>query len=659
MENKKVDLADLKGLSEKDVKMLKDADIMLGPEPEEMGFIKNMFWGNFRQDLIFPYPRSSAEENKLCEDLLAKLEPYMKNEHPSVQIDQEETMPDWALDRLFEIGVMGMTIPVEYGGLGLGVTSYNRVLQLIGKYCASTAVITSAHQSIGCKALVLFGTEEQKQKYLPMLAKKSLSGFCLSEPNVGCDAGGQETHCELSEDGTHYILNGEKKWTTSGYRSALFTVTARQMVKQADGKMADRITALICTPDMPGLKIIQKNRSKCGIRGTWQARVRFTNVKVPRENLLHKEGKGLNVALTCLNYGRCTLSAGMLGAAQKCMEQGTKWGTTRFQFGRPLADFELVKKQIANMSALTYAMDAVLYMTTAFMDRHDKDIMVETAACKVFCSEMGWRVINHSMQIMGGDGYMTENGVERSFRDSRIYLIVEGANEVMQSYIFGYGGKQLAEHMLGVQSSFTWNSEHSMGQNLGKIFSNVFKFKLFGKAIRFGAELFLDIKRSAPDFKNLDESLRERGVRLCELIRDHSFYFKKISMENAEKIVTRQAVQARIADVAIWLHAMSCVISKLNQQILNKNNIKDFENEKMSALYFLDMAEVEINKLFKEHFENADASMRLAAECAIQVNNNLPNSEFVIPEKSKNAMGTGKVVFQDFIKQFPGDEKGN
>lgn len=657
MVNKKVDLADLKGLSEKDVKMLKDADIMLGPEPEKMGFIKNIFWGNLRQELIFPYPQSSPDENRRCEELLKKLEVYLKNEHPRIQIDQQEEIPNWAFDKLFGMGVMGMTIPIEYGGLGLGVTSYNRVLQLIGSYCASTAVITSAHQSIGCKALVLFGTEEQKKKYLPMLATKHLSGFCLSEPNVGCDAGGQETHCELSEDGTHYILNGEKKWTTSGYRAQLFTVTARQMITQSDGKKADRITALICTPDMPGLHIFQKNRSKCGIRGTWQARLRFENVKVPKENLLHKEGKGLNVALTCLNYGRCTLSAGMLGAAKQCMDQGTKWGTTRFQFGRPLADFELVRKQIANMSALTYAMDAVLYMTTAFMDRHDEDIMVETAACKVFCSEMGWRVINHSMQIMGGDGYMTENEVERAFRDSRIYLIVEGANEVMQSYIFGYGGKQLAEHLIGVQSSFVWDSSQSMGQNFSKIIQSSFKLKLVGKAMRIGAELFLDIKRSAPVFKDLDPSLQERGIRLCDLIRDHSFYFKKISMENAEKIVTRQAVQARIADVAIWLHAMSCVISKLNRQLLEKDKIVEFEKEKMSAIYFLDMAEVEIKKLFREQYENADDSMRIAAECAIQYNNRLPNKDFVIPEKSKNAMGTGKVVSQEGIKQFPGDLK--
>src|SRR6185436_8195013 len=205
-------------------------------------------------------------------------------------------------------------------------------------------------------------------------------------------------------------------------------------------------------------------------------------------------GRGLNTALSCLNYGRCTLSAGMLGGARRVRDQATKWARTRYQFGRPLSDFELVQKMLANMASLDYAMDAVLYMTTGMLDRHDEDIMVETAICKVFCSEMGWRVVNNGMQIMGGEGYMTENEVERVFRDSRINLIVEGANEVMQSYVFGYGGKQLAEQMLGVKQAVAWNKEDGFGGNLSRIVRMGLRPAVMRAALPLFTELFMGIR---------------------------------------------------------------------------------------------------------------------------------------------------------------------
>ncbi len=655
------DLKTLKHIDEKDRKLIAEAEALLGPEPTSIGFSKNLFWGNFREDLCFPYPKQDPKEQAECDQLLARLDEYLHKEHPATLIDQEQEMPRWVIDRLFELGVLGMTIPKEYGGLGMGITSYNRVLERIGNSCGSTAVMVSAHQSIGCKAIMLFGNEEQKKLWLPRLAKDWLSAFCLSEPNVGSDAGGQETHCELSPDGQHYILNGEKKWATSGAISGLFTVMAMQKIKDPQtGKESEKVTALVCSPEMEGVDIFQKNRSKCGIRGTWQARIRFTNVKVPKFNMLHKEGRGLNVALSCLNYGRCTLSAGMLGGARRAMDQAVKWSQTRFQFQRPLSDWELVRQKIANMSAFCYASDAVLYMTTGMLDRADEDIMVETAICKVFCSDLGWRVVNDAMQIMGGESYMTENEVERIFRDSRINLIVEGANDLMQGFIFGYGGKKLAESMLTVKEAVGWDKDEGFGANVGRIMKNGLKPAVMKAAIPLGLELFLGIRPKAPQIKNIHHSLRHQAERLCRMVREHSHQLKQAGKRYEDKLFSRQAVQVRIADNGMYLHAWACTLSKLDRDIRahegNGENDPEFLCDKAAAYYFFDLCETWINHNIRELYANADDTMLTCAEAALKHNDTLPNSEFAIPERSPIAKGSGRQMKQDGIKQFPGDK---
>ncbi|MGH7131207.1 MAG: acyl-CoA dehydrogenase family protein, partial [Phycisphaerales bacterium] len=554
------------------------------------------------------------------------------------------------------LGVLGMTIPKEFGGLGMGITSYNRVLERIGFYCGSTAVMVSAHQSIGCKAVMLFGNAEQKAKWLPRLAKDWLSAFCLSEPNVGCDAGGQETNFTKTEDGEFYIINGEKKWATSGAISGLFTVMCRQ--NQPDGK--GKISALVCHPDMPGVEIYQKNRSKCGIRGTWQARIRFHNVRVPKANLLGQEGRGLQMALSCLNFGRCTLSAGMLGGARRVRDQATKWATTRFQFGAALADKELVRQRIARMAAYDYAMDAVLYMTTAMLDRKDDDIQVETAVCKVFCSEYGWRVTNDGMQIMGGESYMSENEVERVFRDSRINLIVEGANEVMQSYIFGYGGKQLAEQMLGIRSALMRDKDEGFASYLIKAAKNSLRPKVMKIAIPLGMEVFMGIRRRSPVITRLvNAELKPYAERLASLVREQTYLFKHTSYRFQEETLKRQAVQARLADSAILLHAALCTLAKLDLDLKTHagNGASDieFQRDKAAAIHFFDLAEVEIKSRFRELTVNADDTMLPAADICLKHIESLAPDSFIIPEKTPTAQrGKGRTPKQDGIKQFPG-----
>lgn len=648
-------LSKLKNVSLQDQKMIEDIEVMLGPEPSEMGFIKNLFWGRVREELVFPYPEETKAERRRCDALLKELETYLKTEHPAVLIDQEQYIPDWVIQKLFDLGVMGMTVPKEYGGLGLGVTSYNRVLELIGRYCSSTAVVVSAHQSIGCKAIMLFGTKEQKERFLPKVAREYLSAFCLSEPNVGSDAGGQETTCEKTPEGD-YILNGEKKWSTSAAMSGVLTVMAKQkIVDPKTGKEKEAVTALICMPDAPGVDIFQKNRSKTGIRGTWQGRIRFTNVRVPKENLLHKEGKGLNVALTCLNYGRCTLSAGVSGAARYAMEQGAKFVQTRYQFGRPLADFELVRQKIAAAAAYTYAMDAILYMVTGMLDRHDEDIMVETAAAKLFCSHFGWQVIDDMMQIMGGESYMTENGYERIWRDNRIHRIVEGSNEVMESFIFAYGGKQLAEQMIGIRDALSWSGDETPQRNLSRILSSALNPRILKRAMPLGLQLFLGVRPAAPEVMRVASDLQGYADRFAYLVQQHAYYFKKASQWHREDIIQHQVTQARVADNAVYLFAMACALSKMDMQLRRSEHGIPFERDKAAFEHFFDLAEIGILQNIHGLKHNADDSMRRAAEAALNFTETLPNGDFFIHEASPVAAGTGKPTPTDYIKQFPGD----
>jgi len=626
--------SDLKNISAKDRKQIEAAQEMLGPDPETMGLVKNYFWGNFREEAVLPYPTIARDETERCNELLARLDQYLRTEHPTHLIDQEQNIPEWVVQKLFDLGVLGMTIGREFGGGGFGITSYNRALERIGRTCGSTAVLVSAHQSIGCKALMLFGTPEQKQRFLPRLAKNTLSAFCLSEPNVGCDAGGQETHCEVSEDGQHFVLNGEKKWATSGALSGLFTVMAKQRVTDPKtGKTKEVVTALICTPDMEGVDIFSRNRSKCGIRGTWQARIKFTNVRVPRENLLHKEGRGLNVALTCLNYGRCTLSAGMLGGARYAFEQATKWAKYRHQFDRSLGEFDLVKERLARCAAYVYAMDAMLYMTTGFLDRGDSDIMLETAICKVFCSEYGYQTVNDALQIMGGESYMTENHVERIWRDSRINTIVEGANEVMHTFLWAWGSKQLGEWMLDIKKN---------------------PIRRLGAAARLGGELFMSMRRSVPKFTKLHPKLRRHAQELMFRIRDHSYNTKMMNLEHQESLINNQFIQARLSNCALWIHAMTCTLSRCDANIRAGLQGADLIHELKVVDEVCAIANARIDDETRSLRWNHDGIARSCADSVLDRADLLGNADYSIPERTPvmAARGTGRPVPTDGIKQF-------
>src|SRR5947207_6015075 len=291
---------------------------------------------------------------------------FLKAEINADEIDKVERIPRSVVDGLGKLGVLGMSVPKEFGGGAYSQTAYCRALELVSRHCASTAVLIGAHQSIGLKALILMGNDEQKKQFLPDLASgRKLAAFCLSEPEVGSDAANVQTPAVLSEDGTHYILNGDKKFATNAALAGMMTVMAKTPVTDASGKTREKVTAFIVTPDLPGFQIVSPNRSKCGVRGSWQATLKFTDMHVPADRVLGQLGKGLKVALSVLDFGRCTLSAGCVGGAKKALAMAVERAKNRKQFGRNIGEFHLVKQKIARMAETTFAMEAMTYCAPA------------------------------------------------------------------------------------------------------------------------------------------------------------------------------------------------------------------------------------------------------------------------------------------------------
>ncbi len=528
-------------------KEIKEAEELLFTGPQALGFAKGLFLGQFVADWAMPYPRATAAQQKELQQSLTEVRHFLDEELDATEIDRTEDIPQSVIDGLARTGVLGMTAPKDFGGRGFTQMAYCKILEEIGARCASTSVFTNAHHSIGIRALLLFGTNEQKQKWLPPLVSgKQLAAFALTEREAGSDAANVQTTATPSEDGSHFILNGEKRYITNASIAQVLTVMARTPVPGTD-KTA--ITAFLVTPDMPGFEMIEPRMPKLGIRGTATGRFAMKDMKVPKENVLGKLGKGLKVALTVLDFGRTTFGACCTGAAKTCLRMAVEHANTRRQFKKTLGEFDLVKKKIGRMAADIYAMEAMTVVTASLIDRGLEDYMLETAMLKVFTTERLWEAVNDTFQIHGGGAYFNDSPLERMLRDARINQIGEGSNEVLTSFVAlvgmrgpGMEFKEILDTMLK-----PWREDRMKAWGAG--------MKRLGAAVK------------VPGVPVKSDSLRSRAAELGRFVWKFNLSVNRMLITYREPIMDMQLVQERIANAAMEMFASACVLSRLDAEL--------------------------------------------------------------------------------------------
>jgi acyl-CoA dehydrogenase family member 9 len=563
---------------------IREAEEILGDRLETVGFAKGLFFGQYLSDRLLAYPQLDHDEQ--ADDLVQRLREFCAHEIDPVAIDRQALIPENVVRGLGSLGVLGACLPKSCGGLEMSQTAYCRILEVLGGHCGSTALFVNAHHSIGPRALVLFGTEEQKRHWLPKLATGEwISAFALTEPEAGSDAANVQSTATPTPDGSGYVINGQKRWITNGGLAQVLTVMART---PSPSGQESKITAFLVTPDMPGFQVVEKRMEKMGVRGTATSRLAFQNMFVPRENVLGQLGKGLKVALTVLDFGRTTFGASCTGAAKFCARRAVDHVNRRVQFGQTLGSFELVKEKLAFMHAGIFAMEACTYQTAALIDSGAGDFMLETAMLKVFATETLWRIINDTFQLHGGTAYFTDQPFERMLRDARINTIGEGANDVLRAFTALVGMRDVGLELKGILDAIS----HPLG-NLTRL------GRFAGR--KMGSLLV------APAVTVRSTELESEAAALGKLIGKVGANAERLLRTHQMGIVDRQYQLGRVADAATEIYASACVLNRLDGLIRNHHGDEaDLRMQLETGRYYLTTASRRIRQSLADLWDNDD-----------------------------------------------------
>lgn len=521
---------------------------------ESKSFAVGIFKGQLTTDQVFPYPSVlSEEQTQFLKELVGPVGRFFEEVNDPAKNDSLEQVEEKTLQGLKELGAFGLQVPSELGGLGLCNTQYARLAEIVGMYDLGVSVTLGAHQSIGFKGILLFGTKAQKEKYLPKVASgEAVAAFCLTEPSSGSDAASIRASAVPSPCGKYYTLNGTKIWISNGGIADVFTVFAKTPIKDAaTGAVKEKITAFVVERSFGGVTHGLPEK-KMGIKASNTAEVYFDGVKVPAENVLGEVGGGFKVAVNILNNGRFGMAATLAGTMKAIIAKAVDHATNRTQFGDKIHNYGMIQEKLARMAILQYVTESMAYMLSANMDQGFTDFQIEAAISKIFGSEAAWKVTDECIQIMGGMGFMKEPGVERVLRDIRIFRIFEGTNDILRLFVALQGCMDKGKELSGLGNALK-NPLGNVGLLIGEAGKQLRRRTGIGSGLSLSGVVHPELSRS--------------GELIVQALEEFATVVEAKLIKHKKAIVNEQFLLHRLADGAIDLYAMVVVLSRASRSL--------------------------------------------------------------------------------------------